>query len=190
MSALRGKKPKGKKKHVTPAHSAARAYQDVMNADSVKHDNVVNSPPASVHNAGNPYDSPFVRNLMNPPQSRNALAAGHPDLRRQSNTNFSEMFANLRTARGNVVDLGVSENTPGAYSHAGEIALRQLDAAGQAGVYHGMNNFSDSPLRPADHQHRGSAVPANGSHSLGDVTSHAVSKSALDIMRDTQRVIS
>ena len=183
MSGLKGKRPKKAKKPVTPAHSAARAYQDAMKGD-----------------AGNPYNSPYVRDIVNPPKSRNALAMGHPDLR-QSNTNFSDVLANMRTARGNIVDLGVNEHTPGGFSHAGEVALRLFDAAGQAGQYsfdsnasHAQRTFpSANPLRPDYHQSRGSATPANGSHSLGNATSaprqSMKGSEALSIMKDTQRVI-
>jgi len=95
------------------------------------------------------------------------IAAHHPDLR-QSNTSFDDVLARLRTVNGDNAN-GDRDIT---YT-PGEVALRMFDAAGQAGHYHGMGPVNPSPERQDWHQHRGSAVPPNGTHSLSDPRSHA-----------------
>jgi hypothetical protein len=97
------------------------------------------------------------------------LAFQHPDLR-QSNTDFSEVLSRLRTARGNVVDLGVPDGTAGGFSHAGEVALHSFDAAMLAGEYRGMQAVDHDPLRPDYHPARASGTPPNGSHSTASPT--------------------
>lgn len=111
------------------------------------------------------------------------VAFGHQDLR-QSNVSFSDVLARLHTVRGNTVDLGVPDNTPGGFSHAGQVALASFDAANQAGSYRGMQAVNHNPQRADYHQERGSATMPNGSHSLASPESTAVSnKSRLDIMK-------
>ena len=95
------------------------------------------------------------------------IAAHHPDLR-QSSTSFDDVLARLRTVNGD------NANGDRDITHTpGEVALRMFDAAGQAGHYHGMGPVNPSPERPDWHQHRDSATPPNGSHSLADPGSHA-----------------
>lgn len=110
------------------------------------------------------------------------VAWNHPDLR-QSNVNFKDVLANLRTVRGNVVDAGIPDSSPGGFSHPGQVALASFDAANQAGSYRGMQSVNHNPARPDYHQERGSATAPNGSHSLSDPASH-VRKSRVDIMRE------
>lgn len=110
-------------------------------------------------------------------QGRNpGLACDHPDLR-QSNVSFASVLANLRTVRGNVVDLDVSDQTAGGFSHAGQVALAGFDAANQAGSYDGMSYVGHSPRRPDYHPSQQSATNPNGGHSLGNVESNAVKSS-------------
>jgi hypothetical protein len=105
----------------------------------------------------------------------------------QSNPGVTEVLATLRTARGNVQDIGFGpdSNVPGGFSHAGEVALHLFDAAGNAGSFPGMMPVSGDPQRPASHQ-----VPtgcdSNGSHSVfAGVESSAVSnKSRKDLMKE------
>jgi hypothetical protein len=93
------------------------------------------------------------------------IAAHHPDLK-QSNTSFSDVLARLRTVAGDNA-YGDKDIT---YT-AGEVALRQFDAAGQAGHYHNMQPVNPSPMRPDWHTARNSATAPNGSHALGNPAS-------------------
>lgn len=95
--------------------------------------------------------------------SSRRVAVNHPDLR-QSSTDASTVIARLRTARGNVQDIGFGPDSavPGGFSHAGEVALHLFDAAGDAGSFAGMMPVSGDPLRPADHQ--AASGSSNGSH--------------------------
>jgi hypothetical protein len=96
-----------------------------------------------------------------------------------------------------VVDLGVSPDTAGGFSHAGTAALASFDAASQAGDMRGvhgqdvLSEVNHNPLRPDYHQERSSAP--NGSHSVtGSVVSTAVSNKASDrlaIMKASMRRI-
>lgn len=127
---------------------------------------------------GNPYDSPYVRDLVDGVKSRNELAAGHPDLR-QSTPGATHSLGRLRTQRGNTVDLepftgGADSFTPGGFSHAGEVALRLFDAAGNAGAT-GALHPTANPLRQDSHQHRDSATPPNGTHNDDDPRSNVLS---------------
>lgn len=109
------------------------------------------------------------------------VAFSHPDLR-QSNVDFSTVLANLRTVRGNTMDSGIPDSTAGGFSVAGQVALQSFDAANQAGNYRGMQPVNHSPARPGYHQSRQHSP--NGSHSLGNPESNAVStKSRVDVMK-------
>jgi hypothetical protein len=147
-------KGKKKKRPVTPAHSAAQGAMQAETPDATK------AP-------GNPYQSPYARSLTDPPMSRNALAAGHPDLR-QGRPDFSPTLPGLRTYVGDAAGRGFADqdNLMGAaFSNVGHVALHHFDARSQAGVYSGLeaeNDPSGSPVRPGYGQHRDSATPPNG----------------------------
>jgi hypothetical protein len=127
------------------------------------------------------------------------VAYSHPDLR-QSDADFGTVIENirtLRTARGNVVDLGIPDNTSGGFSHPDEVAIRLYDAAQHAGSFRGMQDVEVDPLRPADHQHRDSATAPNGTHDYSSqqaaCSTPRTSMNASDrlaIMKETMRVIS
>lgn len=104
------------------------------------------------------------------------IAAHHPDLR-QSNTSFDSVLATLRTVRG---DRTAAEIGLAGFAEAGEVTVRQFDAAGQAGHYHDMQPVNPSPQRPDWHQARGSATSPNGGHSLASPQSNAVAMKASD----------
>ena len=117
---------------------------------------------------------------------------GH-DLR-ESGTFFNAVIASLRTARGNVVDLGISDSTPGGFSHEGTANVSLYDAASPAGSMTGvhgndvLDSVQHSPYRPDSHQSRTSAP--NGGHSVqGSVVSTAVrgKASKMDIMKECLR---
>jgi hypothetical protein len=115
-------------------------------------------------------------------QGRNrAIAAHHPDLR-QSNVDFSDVLANLRTCEGDD-----EWGDRSMIRYAGEVALHSFDAANQAGRYQNMQNVDHSPARPDYHPSQQSATKPNGSHSVhDDVQSNAVSRKGmtpLEIMK-------
>jgi hypothetical protein len=118
------------------------------------------------------------------PRAPRRVAVDHPDLR-QSNTSFSAVLANLRTVRGNVVDLGIPDSSAGGFSHAGEVALRSFDSANQAGNYRGLSQPVDhNPLRDDYHPAANSATSPNPCYPMGSAESNAVAnKSRVDIMK-------
>jgi len=201
----KGKKKKKKKRTRddagTPQHAAAEATVEHLAAPDVDKGTLSLERLADDHNQyrtsepltnGHQFPSPAGDHGRG--QGRNsAVAFDHPDLR-QSSTSFDQILARLRTVRGNVLDLGVSDSTPGGYSHAGEVALASFDQAARAGSYRGMQSVDHDPLRQNYHQ-AASGSGSNGSHSLSNPVSRnpysaAKSESALDIMKRTQRVIS
>jgi hypothetical protein len=149
--------------------------------------------PSSVKALGTPSANPFAYALAYAQEqaAKGAAEQAASGSLRQSST-VTEALATLRTARGNVQDLGFAPDSavPGGYSHAGVAVLRTLDAASHAGEYtdaHGRDVLSQvnySPYRPDSHQ-AATGSGSNGSHSLGDVQSNAVScKSRKDLMRE------
>ena len=68
------------------------------------------------------------------------------------NTSFDSVLATLRTVRG---DRTAAEIGLAGFAQAGEVTVRQFDAAGQAGHYHDMQPVNPSPQRPDWHQARG-----------------------------------
>jgi hypothetical protein len=154
--------------------------QDVMAADAVK------AAP------GNP--QPGFPDVSDRRVNSRELAFRHPDMRQHSTT--VEPFGRFGTDRVTYLgqsgfhgEFSDSDTPPGA--DRGRVRVQSLDFASQAGSYPGLahpvdhnpgrrpEGFSSAPL---------SGTGRNGTHSLGDVTSHAVAnKSALDIMRETQR---
>lgn len=179
--------------HAAPAHALSEGFTAEMHRDQAKPDetkNMSHAVPTVTSDIGqryqadhNRYQSGGAAEMATPAeraaggnaqsvedfnQSRSGtssrVAVGHGDLR-QSNTDFSTVLARLSTRRGNVVDLGVPDNTPGGFSHPGEVALRLFDGRTQAGGFDGMAPVGGNPLRPADHQSRGSATAPNGTHS-------------------------
>jgi hypothetical protein len=123
------------------------------------------------------------------------VAAYHPDLQQHS-TDLSGVLARLRTARGNVQDLGFGPDStvPGGYSHPGQATLHDADFASQAESYRRLTHHpSGSPYRPDSHPARLSATPPNPSYPTGQAAASrspmSAKMSSLDIMKATQRVI-
>ena len=194
----------------TGAHAAAQGHVEALRAgrDAGKS-------AAAMAATGNPVENPHQDRRVSEPltqghansstgdhglgQGRNgAVAYGHPDLRQQGNLDFSEVLSRLHTVRGNVLDLGIPDNSAGGFSHAGEVALRIFDAAAQAGSYSGMPDIDPDPLRPAAYPARTSATADNGSHSYDSqqaacsrspVSAKTTASDRLAVMRATQRVI-
>jgi hypothetical protein len=173
----------------TPLHVAARAQVNQAMPDECK-----TSQPVSNANPtpdlGNPVDGYPSTDRQ---ETSRALAWGHPDLR-QSNTDFSRVLSRLSTVRGNVMDLGVSPDTAGGFSHAGEVALHHFDAADQAGRFHGrlLGKPVADPMRPDYHQ-APSGSGSNGTHDSASQQGacsplpYSSKSSRLDVMRETQR---
>ena len=92
------------------------------------------------------------------------IAWDHPDLRQHSTT--IEPFAELHTVNG--VTIG------SLAFQSGRVNVSRLDAYNSAGAPQFREQPSGNPVRPDYHQHRDSATPPNGSHSLANPTSHAV----------------
>ena len=144
-----------------------------------------------------PFQTPYVENIVNPRKSRNQLAAEHPNLR-NSAPGSTEALGHLRTRRGNTMDTaeftgGADSITPGGFSHAGEVGLRLFDAAGQAGAK-GPLHPTANPLRPADHTARDSGTPCDegcgsGAHYDSDFLSTATARKhqVLDMLKDMAR---
>ena len=122
---------------------------------------------------------------MNQPGPR-ALAYGHPDVR-QSNTNFNDVVARLRTVNGD------NQNGDRDITYRpGEVGLSLFNARGQAGSYPGMQPVGHSPQRPDYHQARQSPVPPTPGHSLADPRSHAApmaAKSNSELRADFKRML-
>jgi hypothetical protein len=120
------------------------------------------------------------------------VAAGHPDLQQQPSSVFGSIIASLRTMNPQTYTGGAAfSNAFGGTDRPAEapgdtVELRSWDAAECAGSYAGMGEVDTSPRADDGYgQHRDSATAPNGSHSLNDVTSHAVaSKSRMDIMKE------
>lgn len=118
------------------------------------------------------------------------IAWGHPDLR-QSNTDFSNVIARLRTVRGNTMDAGVDPATPGYGDVVGDIALRGFEAASQAGSYRGMPDRAGNGYREDYHIAPLSATAANPCYPQEQYQATSnnpmSAKQMRDIMRDYQR---
>lgn len=119
------------------------------------------------------------------------VAVGARDLQQQPATVFQGVLASLRS---NPYNFTGGTGFGGAFSGTDrpaeapgdQVQVRGFDPAGSAGSYAGMQPVDIAP-RGDDgyHQHRNSGTAPNGTHSLSNVTSHAVSnKSRLDIMKE------
>ena len=172
----------------TGAHAAACGHVEALQQDRPDLDKTT----------GNPYPNSYAAERG----ARNSgrVAVNHPDLR-QSNTDFSEAFSRLHTARGDRLDPPGADpmadgNMLGGFSHPGEVALRLFDAAGMAGSFRGMQDVNPDPLRPADHIARTSATADDGSHSCESqqqaCSTPRQSMKASDrlrVMKETMRII-
>jgi hypothetical protein len=123
------------------------------------------SPPVQAgHAAASSGDHGASPDPMNVPGPR-ALALGHPDMRQS--TTVSAPLATLRSFNG-----GLDDDPGRDITHStGMVSISRLDLAAAAGLPSAPGN---PVARRADHISRDSATPSNGSHVLGDSTSHAV----------------
>jgi hypothetical protein len=157
--------PDGHTDYAAPGHALSEGFVAEMH-DQAKPDCDKSAPqvagPAERARGGNSVSVEDFDASRSGTSSRR-IAVNHPDLR-QSSTDASTVIARLRTARGNTVDLGISDSTPGGFSHAGEVALHLFDAAGDAGSFAGMMPVSGDPSRPAAHR-AATGSSSNGSHS-------------------------
>jgi hypothetical protein len=165
---------------LTPAHARARAEnENMMTADCGKTTTGNPVPQPGGRSVTDRVSPPRVTGQQSPstgdhgftdpmrPVGPRELAFRHPDLR-QATTNPVPLLS-MRTAADDFPrDLrGLSSGVP--------VALSRLDAS----TVSGLPGPSANPVsRPMDHQSRGSATPANGSHSLSDPQSHAVAMKA------------
>ena len=173
VDALDGMKGGAKKSSGNPApHPSGGSWTDRLSPSRVTGQA---APSTGDHNAA-AFSDP-----MNQPGPR-ALALGHPDLR-QSNTNFNDVIARLRTVNGD------DQNGDRSVTYtAGEVGLSLFNARGAAGAYPGMQPVGHSPQRDDWHQARGSATPPNGPHGAGNPASRPPlsgmkSSEAREIMR-------
>lgn len=200
----------------TPAHAQSAGYQDVMAADTAKGIPAVIGTGRDASAAGLPVtprppemsssrgDDNYAGMRLSesratpahaatstgdhsPGSGRNpGVAVHHLDLR-QSTTGVSALTT-LSTVNG---DNGAGDAGDRDIIFAnGTANVSRFNAAGEAGSFGGMQMPGGNPSRPADHQSRGSATPANGSHGLGNACSTApmsCKDSPLDIMKASMR---
>lgn len=130
------KNPLDETKNVNPREVGGRL---VLNPFRILAERGVN-----VKTIGNPYEN------APDPQARSeqgqGIATRHRDLI-QHDANQVDGVANLRTARGNTMDLGVSDSTPGGFSHEGTARVELYDARGQAGAPVPLHPYAH-PFRP------------------------------------------
>ena len=146
--------------------------------------------------AGNPASVPDF-NAERASRNDGRIAVGARDLMQQPQTVFSAVLSRLTAnpyhalgQTGFSSDFSFTDRP--VQAPGDQVRINAFDAAASAGSMTGMNggDVLDSvdyrpQVRTEYHQHRDSATPPNGTHSLGNPESHAVSnKSRFEIIRD------
>jgi hypothetical protein len=149
------------------------------------------SPPITAgHQASSTGDHGAAAGARDPmaPTGPKSLALGHSDMRFGSTSVTPWSTMRQRLGDDQYGDRSITRGPVGL------VGLAQLDAAGAAGTFQGMNPVSANPVsRPMDHSARNSPVPPNGSHRLNDPQSHAGGPGAMkasdrrEILRDAFR---